>query len=137
MNKKLLIVDDNLNIRLLMKRIFRDFSLDNIDILFAKDGNEGWKIIKQEEPDLVFLDIAMPNMSGIEVCKMIKNDSKLKKTRVIFITAENRLYDKSVCENVGCDGYVIKPFDPVNLKELAKKILNDGVIDDVNHNHLA
>ena len=111
MNKKILIIDDDAHIRLLLKRSLRHLEDSGVDLLFAEDGKEGVEIAKREKPDLVFLDICLPELNGFEVFEMIRHDPRLQKTDIIFLTAKGQEYDKEIGSKVGADDYITKPFD--------------------------
>ena len=70
--KKILIVDDEPFIRTLLEETLEDFEDQGVEILVASNGVEGWQAVQQERPDLVFLDVMMPKMSGYEVCQNIR-----------------------------------------------------------------
>ena len=72
MSKKLLICDDEPYIRMLLEQSLEDLEDEDVELLIAKNGEEGLNIILQEKPNLVFLDVMMPKMSGFEVCEKVK-----------------------------------------------------------------
>ena len=72
MGQKLLIVDDEAHIRMLIEQTLEDLEDDGVDLLFAENGEEALNLIKEEEPNLVFLDVMMPKMNGMEVCQIVK-----------------------------------------------------------------
>ncbi|MGR3218653.1 MAG: response regulator [Candidatus Anammoxibacter sp.] len=111
MNKKILIIDDEAHIRLLLKRSLRRLEEKDVDLLFAEDGREGVEIAKREKPDMVFLDICLPELNGFEVFEMIKHDPRLRETYLVFLTAKGQDYDKQIGARVGIDDYITKPFD--------------------------
>lgn len=123
MNKKILIIDDDAHISLLLKRSLRCLENSGVDLLFAKDGEEGVEIAKMEKPDLVFLDICLPKLSGFEVFEMIRHDPQLQKTYIIFLTAKGQEYDKEIGSRVGADDYITKPFDTDVIVAIACKRL--------------
>lgn len=86
---------------------------------FSVSGEEGLKSIKKKNPDLVLLDWMLPDLSGIDVCKQIKKDGKLKSTPVIMLTAKSEEHDKIRGFETGADDYVTKPF---SQKELSLRI---------------
>ncbi len=78
----------------------------------ASDGEEGLEKIKQVDPDLVILDIMMPKMDGVEVCRQLREDTKFDDTVVVFLTARNEDYSQIAGFEVGADDYITKPIRP-------------------------
>lgn len=116
MGLKILIVDDEEHIVELLK-----FNLEvkGYKVLCAYDGVDGFNLAKEEKPDLVLLDLMLPGIDGIEVCRRMKSDSELKKTPVIMLTAKNLEQDKIKGLEIGADDYMTKPF---SVKELMARI---------------
>jgi two-component system, OmpR family, phosphate regulon response regulator PhoB len=112
--KKILIVDDQEDIRKLLKLTleFGDYEIQE-----ASSGIEALKIIEIFYPDIILLDIMMPNMTGIEVCKKIKINQKIKHTQIILLTAKGQQHDIQEGINAGADKYIIKPFSPLELMD--------------------
>lgn len=121
--KKILIVDDEPLIRTLLEETLEDFLDHDVDLLTASNGLEGWTIIQQEQPQLVFLDVMMPKMSGYEVCQKIKQTPELASIYVIMLTAKGQEVDRRRGSEVGADEYETKPFDPDYIIERAKEVL--------------
>lgn len=115
MKKRILVVDDEKNIRDLLK-----FNLENegYDIVEAKDGKEALKKVK-DNIDLVVLDLMLPEIDGINVCKKIRNDEKLGDLPIIMLTAKSEDIDRIIGLELGADDYVTKPF---NTRELIARI---------------
>lgn len=121
MDKKILIVDDEPFIRVLLKQTLEDLEDKGVELLLAADGEEGIEIALNERPNLIFLDVMMPYVSGYEVCQRVKaQDSAIY---VILLTAKGQAMDKERGAEVGADEYVTKPFDPDYVLEKAATIL--------------
>ena len=121
MRRKVLIVDDEVNILILMEQALEKLEEEHeVILLKAKNGLEALEVIKKEEPDLIFLDVMMPQMNGLEVCKIVKEDLKMDKTYIVMLTAKGQELDKKTGMAVGADCYMTKPFHP--KKVLAKSI---------------
>ena len=88
MSKKILIVDDEPHIRALLEQTLEDFEDNDVEIFTAKDGQEGLEIIKDEQPNLVFLDVMMPKMNGFDVCQAVKHELNLQDVYIIMLTAK-------------------------------------------------
>ncbi len=91
------------------------------DIITAGDGLEALKLAKEEKPDIMFLDVNMPEMTGLELCRMVKNDSDLQHIAIIMVTTMGRDEDVEAGYQVGCDDYLFKPVKKSVLLEKIKK----------------
>ena len=109
---KILIVDDEVHIRLLLQQTFEDLEDEGIELLTAENGFKAAEIIRKERPELVFLDVMMPEMNGYEVCKKVKKEWCLNGIFVIMLTAKGQEFDKKLGMEAGADLYMTKPFDP-------------------------
>ena len=116
MSEKVLIIDDEVHIVELLR-----FNLETsgYKTIYSYDGFDGFIKAKEEKPNLILLDWMLPNISGIEVLKKIRQDSDLKNTPVIMLTAKNMEDDKVEGLEVGADDYITKPF---SIKELLARI---------------
>jgi two-component system, OmpR family, alkaline phosphatase synthesis response regulator PhoP len=123
MAKKILIVDDEPHIRLLLQQVLEDFEDRGVELMTANDGKQGLDIIMKEKPDLVFLDVMMPEMNGFDVCHMIKNELKLKDIFIVLLTAKGQEFDKKRGIEVGSDLYLTKPFDPDQVIDKTAEVL--------------
>lgn len=123
MNKKILIVDDEVHIRALLEQSLEDLEDAGVEIFLAREGEEGLRFAKEEKPDLMFLDIMMPKKNGYEVCEEIKRDSELKDIYIIMLTAKGQAADKVRGEDVKANEYITKPFNPDEILQKASDIL--------------
>ena len=122
--KKVLIVDDEPNILILMEQALEKLEdEDDVELLMARDGLEALNIIKEQQPDLVFLDVMMPKMSGLEVCNTVKNELGMKDVYIIMLTAKGQEYDKQSGLAVGANLYMTKPFRPKEVLVKAREVL--------------
>lgn len=115
MPKKILIVDDESYVRLLVTQVLEDFQNAGVLLLTANDGPAAWEAIEAEQPDVVILDIMLPGFSGYELCQRIKRDPALAATCVIMLTAKSQAADRQRGLDAGADEYITKPFDPHGL----------------------
>src|SRR5882757_6650437 len=105
---KILVVDDQpINVQLLKRKLERE----GIQVVAAYNGLEALELVKQEHPDLILLDVMMPDMDGIEVCQRLQRDEETKTIPVIFITARTSKEGKIEGLNVGAVDYITKPVD--------------------------
>ncbi len=111
--KKVLIVDDDTNICELL-RLYID--KDGFDTAIANTGSQALKLFEQEKPDLVLLDIMLPELDGWQVCREIRKTSQIP---IIMLTAKGEVFDKVLGLELGADDYVVKPFE---AKEIVARI---------------
>lgn len=123
MDKKIVIVDDEPHIRSLLLQTLQELNEKGVRILVAKNGKEGLDLITNESPDLVFLDVMMPEMSGYDVSKAVKSNLKLNNIYIVMLTAKGQLQDRVKGALQGADEYITKPFDPEAILRKAKEIL--------------
>ncbi|MGH7600873.1 MAG: response regulator transcription factor [bacterium] len=123
MNAKILIVDDEAHLRMLIEQTLEDLQDEGVELLTAGNGEEALETIKAEKPNLVFLDVMMPKMSGFDVCHAVKNELGLKEVHIVLLTAKGQEFDKQKGQEVGANLYMTKPFDPDALLAKAKEVL--------------
>ena len=104
-NEKILVVDDDTNICELLRLYL---TKEGYQVTTANDGEEGLEKFNQLKPDMVLLDVMMPRMDGLEVCRRIR---KLGNTPVMMLTAKGETFDKVLGLELGADDYMVKPFD--------------------------
>jgi DNA-binding response OmpR family regulator len=121
---KILIVDDESNIRRLLEQTLEDFEDRGVTIYTAENGKEAMELILNQKPEIVFLDVMMPEMNGFEVCNTVKNVNGIKNIYIILLTAKGQEFDKKRGMEAGADLYVTKPFDPDFIVEKTSEILN-------------
>ena len=124
MSKKILIVDDEDHLRMLIEQTLEDLEDEGVELLTAANGQEALDLIIDEKPNLVFLDVMMPKMNGIEVCRKVKQELKIEGVFIIILTAKGQELDKQKGKDVEADIYMTKPFDPDDLLEKARDVLN-------------
>ncbi len=129
MSKKVLIVDDEAHIRLLLEQTLDPLVDAGVDLLTASNGGEALELITRERPELVLLDVMMPVMNGFDVCKRVKADAALASTFVMMLTAKGQELDRVTGAEVGADLYLTKPFDPDDVLRRAATVL--GLEDEV------
>jgi DNA-binding response OmpR family regulator len=123
MNRKILIVDDEAHLRMLIEQTLEDLQDKGVELLTAGNGEEALETIKAEKPNLVFLDVMMPKMSGFDVCHAVKNELGMKEVHIVLLTAKGQEFDKQKGQEAGADLYMTKPFDPDALLAKAKEAL--------------
>lgn len=118
--KAILVVDDEKNIRELVK-----FNLKSrgYNVTEAADGEEALKLVKADEPLLIILDIMLPKVDGLEVCRILKGNPLTKKIPIIMLTALGDEIDKIVGLELGADDYITKPFSPRELVARVRAVI--------------
>ena len=119
--KKLLIVDDEPNIVMSLEYTFKK---ENYEVFIARDGAEAIEIIDKKIPDLIVLDIMMPNVDGYQVLKYIKSSKNLQNMKVVFLSAKNKISDVELGLKLGADRYISKPFSVKKLVKEVQELLN-------------
>lgn len=123
MEQKILIVDDEAHIRMLIAQTLEELEDDDVEFLTAENGEIALEIIQRENPQLVFLDVMMPKMNGMEVCRRVKKELGLDNVFIVLLTAKGQELDRLKGQEVGADVYMTKPFDPEVLLSKAKEVL--------------
>ena len=118
-----LIVDDEQHIRLLIEQTLEELEDEGVELLTAVDGEQAVDVVRNQPPDLVFLDVSMPKMDCFEVARAIKQDPALAGTTVIMLTARGQAIDREEGISAGADEYLTKPFDPDDLLRRARAAL--------------
>ena len=99
------------------------FKKENFEVFIARDGSEAIEIAEDNLPDIVLLDIMMPNVDGYQVLKHLKNSPKLKDIKVLFLSAKNKVSDIELGLQLGADKYISKPFSTKKLVKQVKDLL--------------
>lgn len=124
--KKIIIADDEHKILMSLEYSFRK---NGYDVYIARDGTEVLEFLKTMVPDVILLDIMMPNLDGYSTLEIIRKEEALKDTKVIFLSAKNNPKDIEKGLKMGADAYVTKPY---SIKKLMQQIeemagrMNDG-----------
>ena len=116
----ILVADDDEDI---VRFVEVNLRLEGFEVSTASDGEQALKGAYELLPDLILLDIMMPNLDGFEVCQRLRSDPRTKNMSVIMLTAKSLSADKVVGLTAGADDYMIKPFDPVELVARVKSAL--------------
>ncbi|MBW1971229.1 MAG: response regulator [Deltaproteobacteria bacterium] len=114
--RKILIIEDETD---LVELLSYNLKKEGFSTISCTDGWKALNIVRKEKPDLILLDLMLPGLSGIEICKMIREDKKIKDIPIIMVTAKTTETDKVVGLEIGADDYVTKPF---SIRELIARI---------------
>ena len=123
MEQKILIVDDEAHIRMLIEQTLEELEDEGVEFLTAENGEIALEIIREEKPNLVFLDVMMPKMNGMEVCRKVKKELEMNDVFIVLLTAKGQELDRLKGQEVGADVYMTKPFDPEVILDKAKEVL--------------
>ena len=118
--RRVLVVDDERSIRLLCRV---NLVASGMEVLEASNGREGLELARRERPDLVLLDVMMPELDGWTVARELAADEQTREIPIVFLTARADPADRRLGEQLGGVGYVVKPFDPVTIGEFVEEVL--------------
>ena len=120
-SQKILYVEDNIDNRILVRRIL---IAEGYDILEAQDANEALQVVQRQRPDLILMDINMPEVDGYTLTTRLKGMPGLRSVPIIALTANVMRGDRERSLEAGCDGYIQKPIDVDQLPTQVKRFLN-------------
>ncbi|WP_072621390.1 response regulator transcription factor [Spirulina major] len=120
MSSKVLVVEDSLAQRQMISDLLKGSGLD---VAVASNGAEALKLVKAYDPDIVVLDIVMPQMNGYELCRRLKSDPKTQNLPVVMCSSKGQEFDRYWGMRQGADAYIAKPFQPVELIGTVKQLL--------------
>ncbi|GAA3512704.1 hypothetical protein GCM10022393_28150 [Aquimarina addita] len=123
MQKKILIVDDEPNIVMSLEYSFKK---QDYEVFIARDGSEALHILETQIPDVVLLDIMMPNVDGYQTLKHIKENSRTQNIKVVFLSAKNKASDIEIGLTLGVDKYLTKPFSVKKVIAEITELLNNA-----------
>ena len=123
MSLKILIVDDEIHLRTLLHQTLEELEDEGVELHVATNGEEALASIQALQPNLVFLDVMMPKLSGFDVCERTKKVLGLTGVYIVLLTAKGQEFDRQRGVEVGADLYMTKPFDPDSLLMKARDVL--------------
>ena len=123
MTRRILIVDDEPNIATSLEFLMRE---SDYDVRVAPNGEEALRLAESFRPDVVLLDVMMPQRSGFEVCRKIRENPALRDMKIVMLTAKGRDVEKEKGLNLGANAYVTKPFSTKELMNTVRGLLPSG-----------
>ena len=118
---KILIVEDEEDILGLLCAIFNGCA--NYKVFYAKNGHEAINIVRTNNPDIILLDIQLPDMNGYEICRLVKSDTAMSHIKVVMLSGMTQNSDWLIAREAGADGYITKPFSSIALiKKLEQQL---------------
>jgi two-component system OmpR family response regulator len=119
---KVLIAEDDPDIQIILKMILT--RLGKCDVTVTDQGDQVVPLVKTNKPGLILLDVMLPEMSGTEICKLLKSNPETEPIPVIFLTARSMPAEAQKALSIGALGYLAKPFDPMTLVGQINEILS-------------
>ena len=120
----ILVIDDEPD---LLELVEFNLKKDGYEVIVAKNGQSGLEIAQKHVPDLIILDLMMPGLDGLEVCRQLRSDSRTRQIPMIMLTAKSAEADRIVGLELGADDYVTKPFSPRELVARVRALLRRAV----------
>jgi DNA-binding response OmpR family regulator len=121
MNYKILSIEDTTSFRRLIKMTLE---FEGFAVIEADGGKRGLELAKAQAPDLILLDLMMPDISGLDVCRELQKDARLCKIPIIVLSSSDDSDEIEKCLQTGAQGYLLKPFRPAMLLEIVRKHIN-------------
>ena len=115
-----LVVDDEQPIVDLVRYTLED---EQVQVIVAQDGIRALEVARAELPDLIFLDVQMPRLNGFEVCRRLRQEPGMEKTKIVMLTVASQEADRAQGQAAGADDYLTKPFSPLKLLSLVQALL--------------
>jgi DNA-binding response OmpR family regulator len=123
--KTILVVDDQNEFAAYVRKFLEQ---EGFEVIVAKDGTTGLSIAKKHRPDLVVLDLTMPDIDGLEVCAQLRADPRRQRLPILVLSARASAADRVLGLETGADDYLVKPFDPHELVARVKALLRRATI---------
>ena len=117
---RILLIDDSHTVFRLLEAIVR---IRKYDLLHADSGQQGIVMARQEKPDLILLDVMMPDLDGFKVCQYLKENADTSDIPVMFLTARGSDGDLEMGRKVGADGFMTKPFQTIEVLKQIEQLL--------------
>ena len=120
---KVLVIEDNRDMRMFLRRVL---ARQGYQFLEAADARQGLAVARREHPDLILMDLSLPEMDGLEATRRLKSDAQLGRIPVLAVTAHARPADEQQAIEAGCDGYLSKPYRLQDFLALVRSLLTGG-----------
>ena len=119
-NQKIIVVEDEADI---LEVLEFNLAQDGFDVLCSQEGEKGLELIRREKPDLVLLDLMLPDLDGLEICRRLKSDAATQDIPIVMVTAKGKESDIVLGLGLGADDYITKPFNVGELIARVKAVL--------------
>ena len=117
---RILLIDDHQTVFRLLEAIVR---IKGYTLLYAESGQQGIVMARQEQPDLILLDVMMPDIDGFKVCQYLKENEDTKEIPIMFLTARGADGDRELGRKAGADGFMTKPFQTIEVLKQIERLL--------------
>ncbi len=121
---RILLIDDHKTVFRLLEAIVR---IKGYTLLYAESGQQGIVVARQEKPDLILLDVMMPDIDGFKVCQYLKENEETKEIPIMFLTARGADGDLEAGRKAGADGFMTKPFQTVEVLKQIERLLPEKI----------
>ena len=118
--RKILSIEDTSSFRILIRMTLE---FEGFEVIEAIDGQTGLELVRSATPDLILLDLMLPDIKGLDVCRQIMADSRLCKIPIVVLSSSNDSDDIEHCMQAGVQGYLLKPFRPKFLIDMVRQRL--------------
>ena len=118
--QRILLVDDHQTVFRLLEAIVR---IKGYELIYAESGQQGIVMARQEQPDLILLDVMMPDIDGFKVCQYLKENADTKDIPIMFLTARGAEGDLEMGRKAGADGFMTKPFQTIEVLKQIERLL--------------
>lgn len=118
--KPILVVDDD---ALVLKSVCQVLEDDGFEVIASESGQAALRYLQKQTPALIILDVIMPDLNGIEICRRLKADPIMAKIPIIFLTAKGRPIDRASGLDLGADDYIVKPYEVLELPARVRAVL--------------
>jgi len=119
---RILLIDDHQTVFRLLEAIVR---IKGYTLLYAESGQQGIVMARQEQPDLILLDVMMPDIDGFKVCQYLKENDDTKEIPIMFLTARGADGDLELGRKAGADGFMTKPFQAMEVLKQIERLLSE------------
>ena len=119
---RILLIDDHQTVFRLLEAIVR---IKGYTLLYAENGQQGIVMARQEQPDLILLDVMMPDIDGFKVCQYLKENEDTKAIPIMFLTARGADGDLELGRKAGADGFMTKPFQTIEVLKQIERLLSE------------
>ena len=117
---RILLIDDHQTVFRLLEAIVR---IKGYTLIYAESGQQGIVMARQEQPDMILLDVMMPDIDGFKVCQYLKENDDTKEIPIMFLTARGSDGDLEAGRKAGADGFMTKPFQTIDVLKQIERLL--------------
>lgn len=120
---KILVVDDSITVREIIRRVMEE---EGYEVITSADGRDALRRVETEHPDLILLDIVLPEFDGFEICRRIKSVDMFRHIPVVLVTGRSQLIDEQEMKAIGAVDYILKPIDPMMILGKVEQLLKQA-----------